>query len=126
MTSVLRLTLPIPPSVNGSYISVPKRGRVASKALRDWKIAAGWEIMSQPRKFFSGPFRVAIQVAESMRGDIDNRVKHAVDLLVAHRITPDDRYAQSITIERSPDVPAGSCLVVVEAAPSAPVVVGRP
>lgn len=123
MTSALRLTMPLPPSVNACYVNVPKRGRVASKALRDWKVAAGWEILAQPRRLIAGPFRVAIYVPAGMRGDIDNRAKPTIDLLVEHRITPDDRFAQRISVERSAEVPDGTCVVVVEAAPAA--LVGR-
>lgn len=116
MPSALRLTLPIPPSVNSSYANVTGRGRIATKALRDWKRDAGWRLKLQERKQFAGPFRIAIYLPEAMRGDIDNRTKGILDLLVEHRVTPDDRFAKFVSAERSELVAANECLIVVEAA----------
>lgn len=116
MPSALRLRLPIPPSVNGMYVNVPGRGRVSSKALRDWKKDAGWRLQSQPRQQFAGPFRIMLYVPAAMRGDVDARLKAAIDLLVTHKITPDDRFAQSVSAERCEAVPPGECLLIIESA----------
>lgn len=116
MPQSIRITLPIPPSINSMYRNVPGRGRVASKGLREWKEAAGWKLQAQPRQQFHGPFRIKLYLPQDMRGDVDGRLKAAIDLLVAHRVTPDDRFAQSVSSERSADVPPGECLIVVESA----------
>lgn len=116
MASALRLTLPLCPSVNELYANVPGRGRIATRKYRQWKTDAGWKLQAQPRRQFVGPFRVAIYLPEKMRGDVDGRIKATVDLLVSHRITPDDRFAKSVLVERSELVAANECLVVVESA----------
>ena len=116
MPMAIRLTLPLPPSVNAAYVNVVGRGRVSSKALTNWKKDAGWRLQSQPRAQFAGPFRVAIYIPENMPGDADNRVKPCLDLLVSHRVTPDDRFARSVLVERCEAVSHGECLIVVESA----------
>lgn len=129
MPSALRLTLPLPPSVNAAYRNLSDKEkailrakgkgvppRVSSAALKAWKDDAGWRLQSQPRRQFVGPFRVRLYVPMAMRGDVDGRLKAAIDLLVAHKITPDDRFAKSVSSERCEAVPPGECLLVVEAA----------
>lgn len=129
MPSALRLTLPIPPSLNGSYrnLSDSEKGalirlgrrappRVATSKLTQWKRDAGWMLQTQPRHQFAGPFRIAIYVHESTRSDVDNLGKACLDLLVKHRVTPDDRFAKSVSIERTEHVAPGECLIIVESA----------
>jgi len=116
MPQALRVTLPLPPTANNGYIQIPGRGRVASQRLRQWKKDAGWTLQSQPRKTFVGPFRIAIYIPEKARGDVDGYTKFCVDLIVAHKITPDDRFAKSVFAERCEDVSPGECLIVVEQA----------
>ena len=116
MPMACKLSLPIPPSLNNAYANAPGRGRVATKALRQWKEAAGWELKTQPRQSFAGKFRIELQVPSDMRGDLDNRSKAACDLLTEHRIIPDDRYAWEVTARRVENIPAGRCFLIVEAA----------
>jgi len=116
MPQACRLTLPIPPSVNQAYVNVPKRGRVASKELKEWKAAAGWQIKTQPRAQFAGPFTIRLLLPKDMRGDVDNRLKPVLDLLVSLSITPDDRFAKSVSSERFPDIAPNECVVIVESA----------
>ena len=113
--SGFRIELPIPPSVNQAYRNVPKRGRVATEVLKQWKRDAGWEIHLAKREPVTGPYSVSILVPDEMPGDVDNRAKSAVDLLVAHKLTPDDKMARRVSSERSAEVPFGRCIVVVEA-----------
>ena len=112
-----RLDLPLPPSVNGMYRNVRGRGRVATKALKQWKFDAAWEITLQDAVPIRVPYNLALYLPPKMRGDIDNRVKGVSDILVAFGLIPDDRHAQRVSSERSEDVKPGRCLVVVEAAP---------
>ena len=106
----------LPPSANGAYRNVPGKGRRKTKAHKDWKYAAGWEIkvMHPPRLI--GPYRFTILLSEKVRGDCSNRIKLAEDLLVNLGITPDDRHAVSTHAERSADIPKGRCRIIVEEA----------
>ena len=115
MPDAIRISIPLPPSVNSMYRNVAGKGRVSTAALKQWKHDAGWAIQAAEKRRIAGPFRIAISVPENMRGDVDGRIKAAVDLLVTHKVTPDDRFAYSISITRSPDVVPGMC--VVEVAP---------
>lgn len=114
--TAIRITLPIPPSVNAMYRNVPGRGRVSTAALVNWKAAAGWQLKSQRPNPITGFYRFALYLPQDMRGDIDGRLKAPIDLMVSHSITPDDRFAKSVTAERSDLVGPGECLIVIEAA----------
>lgn len=110
-----RLTLPIPPSVNQMYSNVLGRGRIATTALRNWKEAAGLRLKEQRPQPVIGPYKFALYLPNKMRGDIDGRLKAAIDLLVTHGVTPDDRFAKSVLAERCEEVEAGQCVIVVDA-----------
>ena len=112
----IRIELPVPPSINNAYCNRKGRGgRYPSKAHREWKEAAGWTLAAAKPGKVTGPYKLAIMLPLGLRGDVSNRIKLAEDLLVTHGITPDDRNAVSVLAHRSEDVPAGKCIVVVEA-----------
>lgn len=109
------LELSLPPSLNGAYSSVGRR-RVKSKAYRVWLNVADLELMVQRRHCkdsIKGPYSLHISVPQSMRGDVDNRVKPLADFLVSQEITTDDRFCQAITVRRDPSVPKGMCRVTI-------------
>lgn len=110
MPQACRLTLPIPPSVNELFTS----GHHPTRKYREWRKAAGWTLQTQPRATFAGPFRVRLLLPENMSGDCDNRLKAAIDLVVLHKLTPDDRFAKSVSAERSAEVEPGHCILIVE------------
>jgi crossover junction endodeoxyribonuclease RusA len=94
------MKLPMPPSTNNLFVNVPKRGRVPSGRYRQWKTAAGLMLNVQRPHRVIGSVRVLIYVPEKTRGDIDNRVKAVLDLLVAHGVIEDDKHVHSLTIAR--------------------------
>lgn len=111
----IRLTLPMPPSVNKAYANIPGRGRVASRHLKEWKIEAGWRLELQRPKRTKGAYRAIIRVGSTLRGDIDNRIKPLLDLLVEHMVTDDDQRADRVAIERSPELQPSECIVTIQA-----------
>lgn len=44
--------------------------------------------------------QIEISVNEELKGDIDNRIKAPLDLLVSHRLIEDDRFVRKVSIER--------------------------
>lgn len=117
MSDPIRFTLPLPPSLNNAYGNRKDgRGRYPTKTLIQWKTEAGWLVQASEKRRIVGPYRIAISVPEKMPGDLDNRPKAILDLLVEHGVTPDDRFAYSVAVSRSPDVKAGDCLVEVSPA----------
>ena len=129
MPMARRLILPIPPSANKATRNLSDkekarlrslgRGvppRVATKEMKQWRIDAGWRLQSQPGAQFAGRFCIRILINENEKIDVDNVIKQSVDLLVKHKVTPDDRFAKSIGSERDPSIPHGECHVIVEAA----------
>ncbi len=101
MTDTLHLAVPVPPSVNGMYLNLPGRGRVKAGSYKKWCRDAEWAVASakewQADKRAFGPgFKVTLFLPLNMRGDIDNRLKPILDLLVRMRVTVDDRHAAEV------------------------------
>lgn len=97
--------IPVPPSVNAAFfnrVSGRGRGRVKTKAYRDWLVAAGWTVRAAvpATDKVQGPFRISINLPASMNGDIDNRVKGILDLLVACERVDDDRFMEELWVRR--------------------------
>jgi Holliday junction resolvase RusA-like endonuclease len=111
---MITLTLPLPPSVNASTRNVAKVGRVKTAAYRNWIAEADASYMEQKRgvKPLTGPYTFHMWVPQNMRGDVDGRLKAAIDYLVRVELTPDDRHCQKVTVERWHMVEEGKCLVV--------------
>lgn len=104
------LWLDLPPSVNGAFKNVRGRGRVKTDIYKNWLTGAGWQVVSQRLPQWRGPvapWQASLTVSERMLGDIDNRVKAVIDLLVKQRLVPDDAHLYRLIIERSPAIPGG-------------------
>lgn len=114
--TLVRISLPMPPSVNHAFVNVSGKGRVRSDAYRKWADHAGWLIKAQRVKPFNVPVRVRIEIKpENNRAfDLDNRTKAVLDLLVTHGVLHDDsnKWVRGVTIEQ---VEAGApCTVEVQ------------
>ncbi len=114
------LLVPLPPSVNNAYYTAAGRMTAQGKAtirrktpeLKAWLDAAGWEMREQlARPLDKGWYEVAMAVPADMSGDVDNRQKAVLDLMVKMHLTPDDRWLWRLSITRSQDVPAGKMRV---------------
>jgi Holliday junction resolvase RusA-like endonuclease len=110
-------TLPLPPSANKLFANVPGKGRVKTRAYKNWRKAAILTIFAQVRadRRIGGPVGLSICVPTGMRGDLDNRVKATIDALVAANRIDDDKHVTSILIVRG-GADAGTVLVKVEPA----------
>ena len=115
----ISLVIPKPPSTNSLYANVPGRGRVRTRAYKDWITAAGWEIKLQAgNQQLKGKYVLSIWLPEGV--DIDNGVKSIADLLGPPRgkkkhglsITEDDREMVSLHVYRRP---GKECKVMIEA-----------
>lgn len=94
--------LPLPPSVNQLYANVPGKGRVKTKAYRDWIHVASTEVMIQRHGpvHLDGDVRVDILVER--RGDLDSRVKAVFDLMTSMNVWKDDKQAAALTVQFAP------------------------
>jgi Holliday junction resolvase RusA-like endonuclease len=113
---VSRFEITVPPSLNGMYFNFPGHGRVPTTKYTGWKAIAGWEIRAANPTKISGPYRFTLLLPEKLRGDIDNRVKATLDLLVSLGVTPDDSKAVETVCRRDASVKPGRCIVVVSEA----------
>lgn len=117
--SVIKLDLPIPPSINAAYVNVRGRGRVKSKGYKSWRTAALWEIVAQKPKPVTGPYRVEIKMRRPHAlADCDNRQKLLVDCVVKSRVVPDDRNMVKVSSEWDETVAPGRALVIITSAES--------
>lgn len=111
-SGVFSALLPIPPSLNNAFVNATgKRGRIKSDGYREWIRIARFALPDGPRVV--GPFEVTISLPAAMRGDLDNRIKPVLDLLVKAGITADDRHCQSIFVRRSDGLFEDQCAVAV-------------
>ena len=123
MLEELSFRLPMPPSINGAYLNVPGRGRVAAKPLRTWKAAAGASVQLalasiDQRPVFGGRVDVALRVpipANGRNRDGDNCLKATLDMLVSTGVIADDnwRRVRASSVEWVDDDLGGDCLVTV-------------
>lgn len=111
MTSIT-ITLPVPPPLSRMFVNVPGRGRVKTRLYRQWRREAGWTLKAQHPGRVTGAYAVITRLPMSTRGDVDNRQKAVLDLLVEHKVTPDDRHCRRTTIERAPGITEAVVTVV--------------
>lgn len=100
------LTLPLAPSTNGLYATRKKPGprqwgRRKSEKYMKWIGDAGWTLKMQKPPKFVGSVAIAICVPKDMRGDIDNRCKATMDLLVTHKVITDDNKVEILMVKKS-------------------------
>lgn len=105
---MIRLTLPLPPSVNSYHRSVPLRNGVPkvliSRAGRAWKKKALQIAQMQKPQTLEGEVAVTLTVYfRDRRRDLDNTVKPCLDLLQAIGVVANDRQVWRIAMERKID-----------------------
>lgn len=90
--------LEVSPTTNNLFVN---RGKVRKKSneYNSWTNNALKELLVQRAKPVPPPVALTIELPESLRGDLSNRIKAAEDLLVRAGIIPDDskRYVRSVT-----------------------------
>jgi hypothetical protein len=87
----------MPPSVNDMFKNRPG-GRAPTQAYKDWKGHAGWVLQSQRPHRVAGPTIIVANVERNRyRGDIDNREKAILDLLVTHNVIDDDSLCEGVS-----------------------------
>jgi Holliday junction resolvase RusA-like endonuclease len=107
--------LPLPPSANKLFFNVPGKGRVKTRAYKNWRRNAVLSIFAQVRadQRIGGPVGLSICVPNRMRGDLDNRLKGLIDALVASNRIDDDKHVGSIRIVRG-GIAAGMAEIKVQ------------
>lgn len=127
---MIHITLPTPPSLNQQTFNLPAKaaggrgGRAKTPAYKAWIIEASWlasPALKAPK--IRGWYEIEMRVHPKTRADVDNLPKAVLDLLgpsTKHGlgVTPDDRLAWRVSIERDPEVCRG--LVSIRIAPVQP------
>jgi Holliday junction resolvase RusA-like endonuclease len=94
------LVFDAPPGVNNLFANVAGKGRVKTRAYRDWLETASWQVELQRPGHVSGSYRVNIGVRQAtLRNDLDGLLKPILDLLVSCGVTDDDRHLRRIEME---------------------------
>ncbi len=114
---VICYVLSVPTSTNRLFTGTGK-GKRKTADYTDWIATAGGEILAQRPKMPikalpSGPYAVTVEIPETDPGDIDNRMKAVLNLLVRMQITPDDRWLWVQGSRRSRTIPSGQIRVVI-------------
>lgn len=101
----LTFRIPTPPSVNMLFANAPGRGRIKSERYRVWSRDAQNHMRYAENRANSWPTLscpVAVEISlGSVRGDIDNRSKAALDLLVDMAVITDDVQVDELVITRA-------------------------
>lgn len=91
-----------PPSLNNAFYSRAEGGRGRSAAYRAWRNTAAREMQSRGIQHVSGFVEVQIEIGDSLfQGDLDNRIKGILDLLVDMMVIEDDRKVVEIRARRT-------------------------
>jgi Holliday junction resolvase RusA-like endonuclease len=105
------IELPLPPSTNNLFINLPGKGRVRSGAYKAWERQASASLTFASWDMPTKPYTVTIRLNMDHRGDIDNRVKAVLDLLVRHGVLEGDQWVNELHVYRDRTVAA--CQVVL-------------
>ena len=102
----IRLELPLPPSVNALYANVPGKGRVKTKAYREW-IRAAWYVSlpAHPYARIEGSFTAEVAIFQPKGGDLDGRLKALFDFCKTIGAIKDDKYLVSLKVDLFPGEP---------------------
>lgn len=103
------IVLPIPPSLNGMYRNVPKIGRVKTREYKAWEKEAAKALTFAAWDCPVAPYEITIRININHRGDIDNRVKPILDLLVRHKVLTGDQWVNALHVYRDRSIQ--SCTV---------------
>jgi Holliday junction resolvase RusA-like endonuclease len=106
--------------VNVSTRNVPGKGRVKTKAYKDWRHTAEWMLKAKRQKIGANKSyscRISATRPDKRRRDIDNFIKPVVDALVASGIVPDDCQMEAVSATWVTGCPDRVLLVEVEECP---------
>jgi hypothetical protein len=112
----------VPPSTNGLYANIPKRGRVKTERYRTWLQAAGWDMKRYHNHHWDEPVYLTIVIGKlRSNADVSNRVKAVEDLLVAHQVIPGDtiEWVKGVNVYLSPEPFDGVEINITPANPKA-------
>lgn len=110
------IRLPFPPSVNSMYVNGGFRGRSKAPAYKSWSAIAGYALNQQRPGRFEGPVHIAYTFGKKKgRFDLSNFIKPIDDLLVHHKIIPDDNSKVIVAFSVGQDPEIEGVLVHVSA-----------
>lgn len=99
MKVVLTLLSP-PPSLNNSTYNVPGKGRRKTRAYKDWRRDAAWQLKLQKPPHFTERVSVTIILPMNTRGDADNRIKAVLDSLQEAGVVKNDKQCFPTLVDR--------------------------
>ncbi len=112
---MIAFSIPLPPSANRIWRGGRNGGRpYLSPAYSHWKHEAGAMMQAMRLGKVAGAFDAEIILPETMRGDVDNRVKPILDLCKEIGVTDDDKHCRSINVRRAASAPNGTCTVTIK------------
>jgi Holliday junction resolvase RusA-like endonuclease len=123
---MIAFRLPFPPSVNDMYLNnkgKTGRGRIPSPAYKKWQEAAGLMLNTQHRTVLQAKWLlplqercwVEVQLNDKRSGDVDNRIKPVLDLLVKQGVLKGDskKYVRGAGAEWMDDLGDVECVALI-------------
>lgn len=101
---IVEFAIPDPPSLNNIYANRPGGGRFKTAAYKKWR-AEGVKFLrwveKAPIGVITEPVDITVHLSKRLRGDADNRLKGAADLLVEAGVIQGDqkKYVRSMKAE---------------------------
>lgn len=93
------VTVDCPPSANQLFANVAGKGRVKTRAYREWRERAAWQIETQRPGRIVGPYSLKLIIRRaSLRRDLGNFEKPLSDLIVSCGLVDDDRHCERLEI----------------------------
>ena len=124
--------IPLPPTSNNIFRNATEKERAAARRNKKkipgrrqtkeyvtWQVHAGLllngQFAKQGQRKIAGPVEIGILCcrADKRAGDVDNRIKAPIDLLVRHKVIDDDRNVVRVTAEWVDDASIEGAVVVV-------------
>jgi Holliday junction resolvase RusA-like endonuclease len=98
--TAITLTMPVCPSTNMLFRNEKRVRRFKTREYRAWIEEAGYALNRYVLTPIHGEVHVSICIPEKTPGDIDNRIKAALDLIVSRGWIDDDRHIKSLHVIR--------------------------
>jgi len=114
--ALIRLNLPLPPTVNHGHRPNGRGGRLLTDKAKAFREIVWLAWVQQPhRRTIEGPvlLKVELTPANKARFDIDNRLKHLLDALQNCLVFNDDHQITDIWLRKVDPKRPGGCVVEI-------------
>jgi len=96
------VTLPLPPSANRYWRSLGRGHVTLSAEAKDYREQAGWAARTEGVEPYSGDVSIQLDFYfPNKRGDLDNRIKQAIDSMRGHAYDDDKQIMKIVAVRHT-------------------------